>query len=38
MHYSSAAHLSNQFKKITGYTPSHYKGNLHKERCNIEAV
>ena len=38
MHYSSAAHLSNQFKKITGYTPSHYKGNLHKKRCNIEAV
>ena len=25
MHYSSASHLSNQFKKITGLTPSHYK-------------
>lgn len=23
--YSSAAHLSNQFKKITGLTPSHFK-------------
>ena len=25
MHYSSVAHLSNQFKKITGLTPSHFK-------------
>lgn len=25
MHYSSVAHLSNQFKKLTGLTPSHYK-------------
>ncbi len=25
MHYSSVAHLSNQFKKMTGLTPSHYK-------------
>ncbi len=25
MHYSSVAHLSNQFKKVTGLTPSHYK-------------
>lgn len=25
MHYSSVAHLSNQFKKFTGLTPSHYK-------------
>jgi len=25
MHYSSVAHLSNQFKKITGLTPSYYK-------------
>ncbi|MCA9968320.1 MAG: AraC family transcriptional regulator, partial [Anaerolineales bacterium] len=23
--YSSAAHLSNQFKKVTGLTPSHFK-------------
>lgn len=26
LHYSSAAHLSGQFKKVTGITPSHYKG------------
>jgi len=25
LHYSSVAHLSNQFKKITGQTPSHFK-------------
>ncbi|WP_026063272.1 helix-turn-helix domain-containing protein [Pedobacter arcticus] len=25
MHYSSVAHLSNQFKKTTGLTPSHFK-------------
>jgi AraC-like DNA-binding protein len=25
MHYSSVAHLSNQFKKITGYSPSQFK-------------
>jgi AraC-like DNA-binding protein len=25
LHYSSVAHLSNQFKKITGFTPSFFK-------------
>jgi YesN/AraC family two-component response regulator len=25
MHYSSVAHLSNQFKRMTGLTPSHFK-------------
>lgn len=25
MHYSSVAHLSNQFKKLTGMTPTHFK-------------
>ena len=25
LHYSSIAHLSNQFKKITGLSPSHFK-------------
>lgn len=25
MHYSSVAHLSTQFKKVTGVTPSHFK-------------
>ncbi|HZL08555.1 MAG TPA: AraC family transcriptional regulator [Prolixibacteraceae bacterium] len=25
LHYSSVAHLSNQFKKMTGLSPSYYK-------------
>jgi AraC-like DNA-binding protein len=25
MHYSSVQHLSNQFKKVTSFTPSHFK-------------
>ena len=33
LHYSSVAHLSNQFKKITGLTPSYYK-KLKKKRIN----
>jgi YesN/AraC family two-component response regulator len=32
LHYSSVAHLSNQFKKITGLTPSQFK-NLKYQRC-----
>jgi AraC-like DNA-binding protein len=31
MHYSSVAHLSNQFKKMTGLTPTHFK-NLNNKR------
>jgi AraC-like DNA-binding protein len=33
LHYSSVAHLSNQFKKMTGLTPSHFK-NLKDKRRN----
>lgn len=33
LHYSSLAHLSTQFKKVTGMTPSHYK----YMDCNIAA-
>lgn len=32
MHYSSVAHLSNQFKKMTGLTPSHFKNLKNKNR------
>ena len=36
MHYSSVAHLSNQFKKITGLTPTFYK-QMKEKRCqNLE--
>jgi AraC-like DNA-binding protein len=30
LHYSSVAHLSNQFKKTTGLSPSHFKKMKHK--------
>ncbi len=36
LHYSSAAHLSNQFKKITGLTPSFYKQLKQKRIKNLE--
>ena len=36
MNYSSVAHLSNQFKKITGLTPSHFKQLKEKRRTPIE--
>jgi AraC-like DNA-binding protein len=38
MHYSSVAHLSNQFKKITGLTPSHFKTLKDKRRQPIEEI
>ena len=38
MHYSSVAHLSNQFKKITGLTPSHFKNLKNKRRIPIEEI
>jgi len=36
LHYSSVAHLSNQFKKITGLTPSFYKQLKKKRKKNLE--
>lgn len=38
MNYSSVAHLSNQFKKMTGLTPSHFKLLKDKRRCPIEDI
>jgi len=38
MHYSSVAHLSNQFKKMTGLTPSHFKKLKNKRRGTLEGV
>jgi AraC-like DNA-binding protein len=38
MHYSSVAHLSNQFKKMTGLTPSHFKKIKEKKRGSLEEV
>lgn len=38
LHYSSVAHLSNQFKKITGLSPSFFKLLRHKRMGNLEDV
>jgi AraC-like DNA-binding protein len=38
LNYSSVAHLSNQFKKITGLSPSHFKKVKDKRRLPIEAI
>jgi len=36
--YSSVAHLSNQFKKMTGLTPSQFKNLNYKRFYALEAV
>ena len=36
--YSSVAYLSNQFKKITGFTPSYFKSLKEYKRKNIEEL
>ena len=38
MNYSSVAHLSNQFKKATGLSPSHFKQLKDKRRNPIEDI
>ena len=38
MNYSSAAHLSNQFKKATGLSPSHFKQLKDKRQMRVEEM
>jgi AraC-like DNA-binding protein len=38
LNYSSVAHLSNQFKKVTGLSPSHFKQLKDKRRNPIEDI
>ncbi len=38
LHYSSVSHLSNQFKKITGLTPSFFKSLKNKKRNTLDNV
>jgi AraC-like DNA-binding protein len=38
LHYSSVAHLSNQFKKVTGLSPSQFKNLKDKKRNQIEDI
>ena len=36
LHYSSVAHLSNQFKKVTGLTPTYFKEMKVERKVNLE--
>jgi len=38
LRYSSVAHLSNQFKKVTGLSPSHFKKLKKKRRSTLEGL
>ncbi len=38
LHYSSVSHLSNQFKKVTGLTPTFFKQLKHKRLSTLEDV
>lgn len=38
LNYSSVAHLSTQFKKVTGLSPSHFKQLKDKRRSPIEEI
>lgn len=38
LHYSSVAHLSNQFKKVTGLSPSYFKSLRSKKRKPLDEV
>ena len=38
MNYSSVSHLSTQFKKVTGLTPTYFKNLKDKRRINLEEV
>ena len=37
MNYSSVAHLSNQFKKVTGLSPTHFKEMKDKREQAIDS-
>lgn len=38
LHYSSVAHFSTQFKKVTGLTPSHFRELKEKRRITIQNI
>ncbi len=38
LNYSDVAHLSRQFKKVTGFTPTFYKAMQNKERVSREDI
>ena len=38
LNYSNVAHLSNQFKKVTGLSPSYYRRMKEKRKINLETL
>lgn len=38
LNYSSISHLSNQFKKVTGLTPGHFKNARNKMRKSLDKI
>ena len=36
LHFSSVAHLSNQFKKVTGFSPSYFKNMKNRKRIQLD--
>ena len=38
MQYSSSAHMTNQFKKITGFTPTYFKSLKNKRRRTLDDI
>jgi AraC-like DNA-binding protein len=38
LNYSSVAHLSNQFKKVTGFNPSYFKSLKEKKRKQLDEI
>lgn len=38
LNYSNVAHLSNQFKKVTGFTPTHFKNGKENTRRQIDSL
>jgi AraC-like DNA-binding protein len=38
LHFSSVAHLSNQFKKVTGFSPSYFKNLKNNKRIQLDQL
>jgi len=38
LNYSSVSYLSNQFKKVTGFTPSHFKKTKEYKRVSLDKI
>ncbi len=36
LHFSNVAHLSNQFKKVTGFSPSYFKNMKNRKRIQLD--